>query len=404
MLKFISHTQPASVSALLKDPRVSFAFQKLESLELIKEHIKICEIPAPTFFETQRAKYIEKRFSELGLVDITIDEVGNVIACWPKVSSNYVCLSAHLDTVFPSEVDCKVKKVGDRYFAPGISDNVAGLVGMLAIAQTFTESYLETDLSLLFVATVAEEGLGDLKGVKHLFQNSKYKNLIKYFIAFDGPGIERITHQALGSKRYQITFKGQGGHSWGDFGIVNPIHALGRAISKMASYQVPKHPPSSYNVGTIQGGNSVNTISQQAQMQVDLRSISESQLSKLEQHLFWSVNQALEEENQASKYYDSRLEMQIESLGQRPSGQLPVSSQLMQLAMAATSAFGVNPYLDCSSTDSNIPISLGLEAITLGAGGNGGACHTLSEWFEEGQRTTSLKRTLLLLLALAGLK
>lgn len=400
----MSHTQPASVSALLKDPRVSFAFQKLDSLELLKEHIEICEIPAPTFSETQRAKYIEKRFSEMGLANIKIDEVGNVIACWPKASSNYVCLSAHLDTVFPSSTNCKVKKVGERYFAPGISDNSAGLVGMLAIAQTLVESYLETDLSLLFVATVAEEGIGDLKGVKYLFQNSEYKNLIKYFIAFDGPGIERITYQALGSKRYQVTFKGPGGHSWGDFGIVNPVHALGRAIAKMASYQVPKNPLSSYNVGIIQGGSSVNTIAEQAQMQVDLRSISEVQLSKLEQHLLLAINQALEEENQASKYSDSQLEMQVEMIGQRPSGEISINSQLMQLAIATTSTFGVNPYLDCSSTDANIPLSLGLEAITLGAGGSGGACHTLSEWFEETQRTTSLKRTLLLLLALAGLK
>lgn len=406
MFKFKSLTPSTpNLNILLQDPRVGFAFQKLDFLskELMKEHIKICEIPAPTFSETERANYFYKSFSRLGLQESKIDLAGNVSAYWPKASNNYVCLSAHLDTVFPITTNCKVQKKGNRYFAPGISDNAAGLVGLLAIAQVLVEANLIPQIPFLFVATVGEEGLGDLKGAKYLFQQSQYKDLIKYFISFDGPGIERITHRALGSKRYKITFKGSGGHSWGDFGIVNPIHALGRAISKMASYKAPQHPATSYNVGIIGGGSSVNTIAEEAQMQVDLRSVSALELSKLENHLLSSVREALKEENLASKYSDSFLEMQVEVIGERPSGELATSSYLMETAIKTTSTFGVTPYLDCSSTDANIPISLGLEAITLGAGGSCGGCHTLSEWYEETDRAKSLKRTLLLLLALAGL-
>ncbi len=404
MFKFKSHTPTTSnIAKLLKDPRIEFAFQKLELLSetLMQEHIRICQIPAPTFSESQRAKYFYQRFSELGLLDNKIDLAGNVTACWPSPASNYVCLSAHLDTVFPDTTNCQVRKTGNRYFAPGISDNAAGLVGLLAIAKILVEVNLVPQVPFLFAATVGEEGIGDLKGVKYLFQESEYKNSIQYFVSFDGPGIERITYRALGSKRYKITFTGSGGHSWGDFGIVNPIHALGRAISKMANYQTPQHPASAYNVGIIEGGSSINTIAEQACMQVDLRSVSASELSKLENHFLSSVKQALIEENLASKYSDSQLELQIEVIGERPSGELSSTSHLLQTAITTTRTFGVTPYLDCSSTDANIPISLGLEAITLGAGGNCGGCHTLSEWYEETDRAKSLKRTLLLLLALA---
>lgn len=406
MFKFKSHTPTTSnIDILLKDPRIEYAFRRLEGLseELMKEHIKICEIPAPTFLEAERAKYFQESFSNFGLLESKIDPSGNVTAFWPKASNKYTCLSAHLDTVFPLNTDCKVKKVGERYFAPGISDNAAGLVGLLAIAKVLVEVNLIPKIPFLFVATVGEEGTGDLKGAKYLFKESEFKDSIKYFISFDGPGIERITHRALGSKRYKITFKGSGGHSWGDFGIVNPIHALGRAISKMASYQVPKNPATSYNVGVIKGGSSVNTIAEEAHMQVDLRSVSALELSKLENHLLYSVKEALREENLSSKYSDSFLEMEIEVIGERPSGELTSESYLLQTAIKTTSTFGVSPYLDCSSTDSNIPLSLGLEAITIGAGGNCGGCHTLSEWYEEADRAKSLKRTLLLLLALAGL-
>ncbi|MBI4851614.1 MAG: M20/M25/M40 family metallo-hydrolase [Acidobacteria bacterium] len=406
MFKFKSHNPTAlNIALLLKDPRIEFAFQKLELLsdEIMKEHIRICEIPAPTFSEAERAKYFYNSFSNLGLLDSKIDSAGNVSAYWPRVSNEYICLSAHLDTVFPINTDCRVKKQGDRYFAPGISDNAAGLVGLLAIAKILVEVNLIPKIPFLFVATVGEEGIGDLKGAKYLFKESEYKDCIKYFISFDGPGIERITYRALGSKRYRITFKGSGGHSWGDFGIVNPIHAIGRAISKMANYKVPQQPATSYNVGIIEGGSSINTIAEEAQMQVDLRSISALELSKLENHLLSSVKEALREENLASKYSDSLLETQVEVIGERPSGEISSSSQLLQTAITATSAFGVNPYLDCSSTDANIPISLGLEAITLGAGGTCSGCHTLSEWYEETDRIKSLKRTLLLLLALSGL-
>lgn len=398
-----SSSPETSINTVLKKPWLNIAFQELDRLskEIMLEHIRICEIPAPTFAETERAQYFYQRFCELGLKDTKIDKVGNVTACWPRASDSYICISAHLDTVFPINTNCQVKKVNERYFAPGIADNAAGLAELLTLAKILTTINIIPNISILFVATVGEEGIGDLMGVKYLFKESEYKNSIRFFISFDGAGLTRITHQALGSKRYKITFLGSGGHSWADFGIANPVHALGRAVAKMASYKVPRLPATAYNVGVIEGGSSVNTIAEQAQMQVDLRSTAASELEKLERHLFRSLEEALVEENQASKFTDNQLTMKIDLIGDRPSGTLSTSSKLVQTALAATKLFGITPCLDCSSTDANIPISLGLEAITLGTGGSCGAFHTLSEWYEETDRTLSLKRTLLLILALA---
>lgn len=398
-----SSSPETSINTVLKKPWLNIAFQELDKLskEIMLEHIRICEIPAPTFTEAERAQYFYQRFCELGLKDTKIDKVGNVIACWPRVSDSYICISAHLDTVFPINTNCQVKKVGERYFAPGIADNAAGLAELLALAQILTKINIIPNISILFVATVGEEGIGDLRGVKYLFKESEYRNSIPFFISFDGAGLTRITHQALGSKRYKITFFGSGGHSWADFGIANPVHALGRAVAKMASYKAPRLPATAYNIGVIEGGSSVNTIAEQAQMQVDLRSTAASELEKLERHLFRSLEEALVEENQASKFTDNQLTMKIDLIGDRPSGKLSTSSKLVQTALAATKLFGITPCLDCSSTDANIPISLGLEAVTLGTGGSCGAFHTLSEWYEETDRTLSLKRTLLLILALA---
>jgi acetylornithine deacetylase/succinyl-diaminopimelate desuccinylase-like protein len=391
---------------LLQDSSVKRAFEIIDTMsaQLMREHIAICEIPAPTFQEQARGEYFRARFAALGLADVAIDAAGNVTACWPAAANEYVCLSAHLDTVFPADTDCRVRQKGDRYFAPGISDNASGLIGLLAIAEAMVRAGIKPSIPILFVATVCEEGIGDLRGVRHLFNESRYKDKIKYFIAFDGPGIERITHRALGSRRYQVTLRGPGGHSWGDFGIVNPVHALGRAIAKMATYDAPQQPRTSYNIGIIDGGSSVNTIPQKATMQVDLRSVSEQQLSKLEAHLMRSIQEAVAEEHRANAHSDTTVEIEIEMIGHRPSGELSVNATLVQAAIETTRCFGVTPYLECSSTDANIPISMGKEAITIGAGGGCGSCHTLEEWYEATDRAISLKRALLLMLALIGLQ
>lgn len=399
------------IQQLLQDPRIQKGFKWFDSRsdELLQEHFRICEIPAPIFQEQARGEYIRQRFAEIGLVDVEVDRVGNVMGYWPQrnpeySSNEYICLSAHLDTVFPATTDCRIQTRGKRFYAPGISDNASGLIGMLAMAQAFTELNLSTEMPILFVATVCEEGIGDLRGVRYLFNESRYRNQIKYFISFDGPGIERVTHRALGSKRYQVTFKGPGGHSWGDFGIVNPAHALGRVIAKMADYKPPQHPRTTYNVGVIEAGSSVNTIPHQARLQIDLRSTSETELTKIEAHLMCAIKEAMNAENQAGAYHNSRLETEIELIGHRPSGELPATAPLVQAALDATRALGVVPFLECSSTDANIPISMGLEAITLGAGGSCGGCHTLEEWYEPTHRETSLKRTLLLLASIASLR
>jgi tripeptide aminopeptidase len=410
MLKLKPYGTPDStVGQLLEDPRLKRSFQVLDGLseELMREHIAICEIPAPPFQEAIRAEYFRSRFSEIGLGNVKIDRIGNVTACWPAQAvdaESYICLSAHLDTVFPPETDCRVRRQGERYLAPGISDNGSGLIGMLAVARALATAGVEPAMPLLFAATVGEEGIGDLRGVRYLFLEGEYKGRIPYFVSFDGPGIERITHRALGSKRYRIMLRGPGGHSWGDFGIVNPVHALGRVIAKMADYDAPQQPRTSYNVGIIRGGSSINTIAQQAEMEIDLRSVSQSQLSKLETYLMHAIEEAVSEENRRSAHLETEIEIEIEMIGHRPSGEVPAGSLIVQTAMEATRCFGITPYLECSSTDANIPISLGLEAITIGAGGNCGNCHTLNEWYEPADRELSLKRALLLLLAIAGLK
>jgi acetylornithine deacetylase/succinyl-diaminopimelate desuccinylase-like protein len=265
-----------------------------------------------------------------------------------------------------------------------------------------TKLEVRTEIPILFAATVGEEALGNLRGVRHLFAENRDK--IRYFISLDGAGIEQITNRALGSKRYKIEVEGPGGHSWGDFGIVNPIQALGRAIHKMLSYKPPKHPRTSYNIGIISGGKSVNSIPQKASFEIDLRSISHVALQELEQYMINAIETGVLEENEHAQFRHSLLQLKINLIGERPSGEIPQNSKIVKTAMDATLCLGATPVLDCASTDANIPISIGVEAVTLGAGGSCGSCHTTQEWFNPESRSTSLKRTLLLILALAGMK
>jgi tripeptide aminopeptidase len=319
----------------------------------------------------------------------------------------YICLSAHLDTVFPLETDCRVRKEAGRYYGPGISDNASGLVGMLAIARAMVAAGLRLKRPLLFVATVGEEGNGDLCGARYLFTQGHYQQQIKYFISLDGPGAEHIIHRALGSRRYRITFTGPGGHSWSDFGTVNPAHAIGRLIAKLCAYKLPAV-PTSYNVGILEAKGSINTIPQTATCQVDLRSVSKEALQQLEKYFLQAVNDAATAEKHFSHTHfppspHASLQVTIDQLGSRPSGELATDSTLVQYALASSHLLGITPRLECASTDANIPISLGLEAITVGAGGDFAGCHTLNEWYHPSGRITALQRTLLLICALGEL-
>lgn len=397
--------EPLSIPTLLGAPAIQRAFRFIDEMrgELDQELVRICEIPAPPFKEQARAREIARRFEEIGLERVRSDEQGNVIADRPGLSPEpRIVISAHLDTVFPEGTDVRVRRDGARFHAPGISDNTCGIVGLIALARALKAGDINAEATICFVATVGEEGEGNLRGVRHLFTRGEFQAGVAAFISLDGPGLERITQRALGSRRYRVTVIGPGGHSWGDFGIVNPVHALGRAIARFASYPAPLAPRTSYNVGIIEGGSSVNAIPERASMVVDIRSVSNDEIEKLEAYLRRVVEIAAREENSQRSMSGTSLTCEFEQVGDRPSGETPVGSRVVRAAIECSRALGIEPRLDCSSTDSNIPISLGIPAITLGVGGISGNCHSLTEWYEPTGRELGIKRLLLLTGALAG--
>ncbi len=399
-------SRPAiDLAALLRRSEIQSAFKFIESqLENItSEQIQICSIPAPPFGEQERANYFLKRFSEVGLDDIHLDDEGNCLGLRKgRAGSPLLVLSAHLDTVFPAGTDVTVSRAGGRLLAPGISDDCCGLSALAAIAAALQAANIQTEGSILFVATVGEEGEGNLRGVRHLMTTSKWANQIDAFISLDGAEIDRVTNRALGSRRYRILFRGEGGHSWGDFGVANPVHALGRAITKLASYPAPKEPRTTFNVGRVEGGSSVNAIPQDATIEVDLRSESAQELLKLDAFFRRAVREATEEENAMRRFGDRPLELSVELIGERPSGETPADSALVKVALDATEAMGAQAKLNQASTDSNIPISLGVPAITIGAGGTSGNSHSLEEWYDPRGRDVGLKRALLIVVATVG--
>lgn len=395
-----------SVATLLRDDRVlrAFAFVDHSADKFTAELIRICEIPAPPFREQPRAAYIAARFAELGLADVHTDSEGNVIGFYRGTDDElpFLVIAAHLDTVFPEGTDVTVRRTGSRLCAPGIADNVAGLAGMIGLIQSMNAAQIRPEATIAFVATVGEEGEGNLRGVRHLFTEGRIAGRVGSFIAFDGPGVEWVTHAALGSRRYRIVLTGPGGHSWGDFGVVNPVHALGRVIAMLANHPVPAEPRTTYNVGHIEGGESVNVIPERASMDVDLRSVSETELAKLEELLIQLVNRAIGEENALRAASGKTLKSDVQLIGHRPSGMTPPDSAIVRCAIEASQALSLRTYLNCASTDANIPISLGIPAVTIGVGGLSGDCHRLSEWYEPAGREWGYKRALLLMLALAG--
>ncbi len=394
------------IPSLQRHPHVQRAIQFFHqaTTQLTAEHIRICEIPAPPFQEHERGQYFAARFAELGLTDVHTDEVGNVIGVrYGAANAPFLVVSAHLDTVFPEHTDVQVQGVGTRLCAPGIGDNCAGLAALLAMIEALNVGAFQLQGSVAFVATVGEEGEGNLRGVRHLFTAGKLAQRIAAFISFDGPGAEFITHQALGSRRYRITLNGPGGHSWSDFGVVNPVHALGRIVAKLADYPAPPEPRTTYNVGRIEGGDSVNVIPESARLDVDLRSMNEAQLSQLEEFLLREIQHAIRSENALRAASGQSLRSDVQLIGHRPSGAISSQSPLVKLAIEASRSVGIKPILNCASTDANIPISLGIPAITIGAGGKGGDAHRLSEWYDPTGREIGYERALLLILAMSGI-
>lgn len=406
IINIADHRRPETIAELLRDVRIARAFDFIDSSQsrFTAELIRICEIPAPPFKERERGNYFAARFTELGLSEVHTDSEGNVIGFYRGESEEpLLVMSAHLDTVFPEDTDVKVRRVGSRLCAPGIADDGAGLAALIGLIQTLNAAEIRLRGAIAFVATVGEEGEGDLRGVRHLFSEGRLAGRVSAFVSFDGTTIEFITHQALGSRRYRVTLKGPGGHSWGDFGVVNPVHALGRVIARMADYRAPQEPRTTYNIGRIEGGESVNVIPQSATMDVDLRSVSELELSRLEEFLLAAVDRAVVDENAVRAASGAKLQAELTMIGNRPSGETPRDSLLVRTALEASRAMGVTPILNRASTDSNIPISLGVPAITIGAGGVSSDSHRLSEWYDPVGREIGYKRALLLALGMAGI-
>jgi acetylornithine deacetylase/succinyl-diaminopimelate desuccinylase-like protein len=390
------------------DPRVARVLQILRDgvSATTEEQIRITEIPAPPFHENVRAAYMKKLFLATGL-HVEMDDTGNVIGEWPGSTPDIVMITAHMDTVFPPNTDVRVKREGGRLLAPGISDNGTGLAALIALSKAFHEAKLKTNKTILFVADVGEEGEGNLRGMRALAET--YKKRLKYVLALDGSAVEYVTTAALASRRVEITITGPGGHSWSDFGAPNPIHAMGRGISRFVTTRVPESPRTSFNVGEISGGTSVNSIPSSAQMKVDLRSESEVELSTLETHLRDAVKAGIDEEMSASRERgmagsSNLLILKINVLGVRPAGELAENSPLLAALLAADNQLGNRSRRERSSTDANIPLSMGIPAISIGAGGRSGGAHTLDEWYEPEGRELGLQRVALTVLTLAGLE
>jgi tripeptide aminopeptidase len=400
------HHPRKPISELMNNEQVKQAFDFIDAsaTRFTSEHVRICEIPAPPFKEQARGRYFASRFAELGLSDVHTDSEGNVIGFYRGQSDGgLLVLSAHLDTVFPEGTDVTVRRVGSRLCAPGIADDTAGLASLIGLVQSLNAAHITLQGTIAFVATVGEEGEGDLRGVRHLFSEGRLAGKVAGFISFDGSGVNYITHQALGSRRFRVKLEGPGGHSWGDFGVVNPIYALGRAIAKITAYRAPADPRTTYNIGRIEGGESVNVIPQMASMDVDLRSASENELSKLEEFLLDAINHAVLDENALRASSGQKLKSEIRLIGNRPSGETPRDAAIVRAAIEASRVLGINPVLNRASTDSNIPISMGIPAVTLGAGGASGDSHRLTEWYDPAGRELGYKRALLLALAMVGI-
>ncbi|HGY55326.1 MAG TPA: M20/M25/M40 family metallo-hydrolase [Caldithrix abyssi] len=391
-------------TAISEHESVKKALLYLEQIEpeTIDEQIKICEIPAPPFKEQARGEYIKQRFQNIGLRNVRIDEVGNVIGEFPgKKNRPALVLSAHLDTVFPENTAVQVNRKGAILKAPGISDDARGLAVILAVARALQHADLNTKGTIYFVATVGEEGLGNLRGVRHLFERS-LKNGITHFISVDDVGLKTIS-KPVGSNRYKVIFHGTGGHSYANFGIPNPLHALGRAIAKISAFQVPQKPKATFSVGRVGGGTSVNSIAHTAWMEVDLRSEDAVELAKLDESFHQAVYSALDEENKRWSLGDT-LTVQIKTLGKRPLGKLAQDADILQAVWQADRSLGIKTNLTSGSTDSNFPLSIGIPSVTLGGGGGGSYKHSLQETFDTHNSHLGTQRVLLTVLNITGIK
>jgi acetylornithine deacetylase/succinyl-diaminopimelate desuccinylase-like protein len=393
-------SEESALERLLHDPSLRAALAGLETAEpsLIADQIAFTEVPAPPFQEGARAALLKRAFEQAGLRQVRLDAAGNVIGVRPgRAARPNLVVAAHLDTVFPEGTAVRVRREGPVLHAPGIADNGRGLAVLVGVARALERAGVQTPGTITFVADVGEEGLGDLRGVKHLF-NAELKGQVDAFVSIDGTG-DGLTNVAVGSHRYRVAFTGPGGHSFGAFGVVNPVHALGRAIARIADFQVPGVPRVTFNVGRIGGGTSVNSIAYEAWFEVDLRSSDARALSDIDGRFRGAVNAALNEEN--ARWDQGRLAAAIDKVGDRPAGLTPPDAPIVRTAVGVNRALGLPVALGEGSTDANIPISLGIPAITVGGGGEGRGAHSLAEAFDTTGSWKGTARVTALVFALA---
>jgi acetylornithine deacetylase/succinyl-diaminopimelate desuccinylase-like protein len=375
--------QKSSTASIPRALRPAVEAVKANNPWILEQQQSICEIPAPPFKEADRAAELKRRFEALGLINVRIDGEVNVIGERPGSGSGpTVVISGHLDTVFPEGTDVEVQREGTRFTAPGIADDCRGLAVILGVARSLADTRVKTPGTILFVGTVGEEGAGNLRGVRYLFEKELHGK-IDYFISVDGAGLG-VTSRAVGSHRYRVHFAGPGGHSYGAFGMPSPIHAMGRAIALIDEIRVPRDPKTTFNVGIVSGGTSVNSIAADASMDVDLRSESPEALATLDRQFHAALDSALAAER--NRWSDSRapLEIAIDTIGIRPTGAQSDTARIVRVAVTAGKSLGFSPRTGASSTDSNIPISLGVPAITIDGGGKSRGSHSPDEWYDDG--------------------
>jgi tripeptide aminopeptidase len=406
----VAPTVRQDVARLAASPEVRSAFNwfRLQEAQFTQWQMEMARIAAPPFGESARGAWLAERFREAGLDDVRLDDVGNVFGIHSGFGQRYVALSAHIDTVFPANTPLNIRQQGSRLYGPGVSDNGAGVTAMLAIAALLRAVRVRHALPFVFIGNVGEEGEGDLRGMRHIFSTPRWKDSIAYSVVLDGAGSDTIVAEALGSRRFEVIVRGPGGHSWSDFGAPNPIVILSRAIDAFTATPVPSLPKTTFNIGVIRGGTSVNSIPESASMKVDLRSTSMVEMERLEQTLRLALNRAVEEETLAAELRSqaqrrpSAVSCEVVVIGNRPAGELSTGARILHVIRAVDAQLNNAAQGQRASTDANIPLSLGLEAIAIGGGGSGGGAHTLQEWFDSNGRELGLKRILLTILALAG--
>jgi tripeptide aminopeptidase len=401
-----SASHPQQEIARLAEMRAvhsAFLYLHNQEMEFRRWQRQVTEIPSPPFGEEARSHWLSERFTALGLNNVHTDELGNVFGVIESVpQAAFLGVSAHLDTVFPSGTRLETREEGNRLFGPGISDNSAGITALLAIASALKRSQLQLGTNIVFIGNVGEEGEGNLRGMRHIFSSPPWKDAIHSLLVIDGAGTDTYVTQALGSRRFEISFRGPGGHSWSDFGVPNPIILLSRALARFSEGQVPESPRTTYNIGVVQGGTSVNSIPESAAARVDLRSASRQELQRLEERLRECVHEAWSEQGLAHRGSEPKARFGIESIGDRPAAELPNDARILKVVKAVDAHLRIQSIPRLASTDANVPLALGKESTTIGAGGDGGGAHTLREWYDCTNRDLGLKRILLILLALAG--